>query len=51
MALLVQQAGWRIEFASHYAVTRLGDAVGESAAGTLPLLPDAVESSLWLTST
>jgi hypothetical protein len=51
MALLVQQAGWRIEFASHYAVTRLGDAVGASAAGALPLLPDALESSLWLTST
>jgi hypothetical protein len=51
VALLVQQAGWRIEFASHYAVTRLGDAVGASAAGTLPLLPDALESSLWLTST
>lgn len=51
VALLVQQAGWRIEFASHYAVTRLGDAVSGSAAGTLPLLPDAVESSLWLTST
>ena len=51
VALLVQQAGWRIEFASHYAVTRLGDAVRESAASALPLLPDAFESSLWLTST
>ena len=50
VALLVQQAGWRIEFASHYAVTRLGDAVRDSVAGALPLLPDAVESSLWLTS-
>lgn len=51
VALLVQQAGWRIEFASHYAATRLGDAVRASAAGALPLPPGAVESSLWLTST
>ena len=51
VALLVRQAGWRIEFASHYAATRLGDAVRGSAAGALPLPPDAVESSLWLTST
>jgi hypothetical protein len=51
VALLVQQAGWRIAFASHYAATRLGDAVRDSAAGALPLLPDAVESSLWLTAT
>ncbi|MGH6621463.1 MAG: class I SAM-dependent methyltransferase [Alphaproteobacteria bacterium] len=51
VALLVQQAGWGIEFASHYAVTRLGDAVRDSAAGALPLLPGALESSLWLTST
>jgi hypothetical protein len=51
VALLVQQAGWRIAFASHYAVTRLGDAVRESVAGTVPLFADAVESSLWMTST
>lgn len=51
VALLVQQSGWRIEFASHYAATRLGDAVRASAAGGLPLPPGAVESSLWLTST
>jgi Methyltransferase domain len=48
-ALLIVQAGWQIEFASHYAVTRLGDAVSRSAAGGLPLLPSAFESSLWLT--
>lgn len=51
VALLVLHGGWRIEFASRYAVTRLGDAVSKSVAGALPLLPDAVESSLWLAST
>jgi hypothetical protein len=49
-ALLVAQAGWPVEFASHYAVTRLGDAVTRSAVAGLPLLPSAFESSLWLTS-
>jgi len=50
VALLVAQAGWPVEFASHYAVTRLGDAVTRSAVAGLPLLPSAFESSLWLTS-
>jgi len=50
VALLIVQAGWRIEFASHYAVTRLGDAVARSAASGLPLLRSAFESSLWLTA-
>lgn len=34
-------------FASHYAVTRLGDVVAASVAGPLPLLPGARESGLW----
>jgi Methyltransferase domain len=50
VALLIVQAGWRVEFASHYAVTRLGDAVARSAASGLPLLRSAFESSLWLTA-
>jgi hypothetical protein len=50
LALLVAQAGWPVEFASHYAVTRLDDAVTRSAVAGLPLLPSAFESSLWLTS-
>ena len=50
VALLIVQAGWRIEFASHYAVTRFGDAVARSAAGALTLLPSAFEASLWLRS-
>jgi hypothetical protein len=50
VALLVAQAGWQVEFASHYALTRLADAVTQSAVAGLPLLPSAFESSLWLTS-
>jgi len=50
LALLLVQAGWRIEFASRYATTRLEGAVAGSAAGRLPLPKGAFESSLWLTS-
>lgn len=50
VALLLVQAGWRIEFASRYAVTRLAEAVAGSAAGRLPLPKGAFESSLWLTA-
>ena len=40
--------GWSIEFASHYAVTRLSDAVARSVIGRLPLKDGARETSLWL---
>jgi hypothetical protein len=50
VALLLVQAGWRIEFASRYAATRLADAVAGSVAGRLPLPKGAFESSLWLVS-
>lgn len=50
VAPLIHQAGWRVEFASHYAATRLADAVDASAAGGLPLVRGAFESSLWLTA-
>lgn len=45
---LVLGAEWDVLFASHYAATRMAQAVAESAAGSLPLADGAVESSLWL---
>jgi hypothetical protein len=35
-------------FASHYVATRMAAAVEKSLAGSLPLDPEAIESSLWL---
>lgn len=48
IAVLLLSGGWRVEFASHYAATRLADAVAASPAARLPLFPGAFESSLWL---
>jgi predicted O-methyltransferase YrrM len=48
VAALLQGGGYRIVWASQYAASRMADAVDASAAGTLPLLPGAFESSLWL---
>lgn len=48
VAALLLSPAWRIDFASHYAVTRLADAVASSAVGHLPLVAGALESSLWL---
>jgi hypothetical protein len=48
VALLIQASGWRIEFASRYAVTRLADAVARSVVNGIALPPEAFESSLWL---
>ncbi len=45
---MIAGGGWAIDFASHYAVSRMADAVAGSVAGTLPLVEGAVESSLWL---
>ncbi|GGG28936.1 class I SAM-dependent methyltransferase [Chelatococcus composti] len=45
---LLQGGGYDIVFASHYAATRLGEAVAASAAGALPLVDGAFETSLWL---
>jgi predicted O-methyltransferase YrrM len=44
---LLAGGGWEILFASHYAATRLAPAVA-AAVGDLPLLPGALETSLWL---
>jgi hypothetical protein len=40
--------GWTVEFASHYAVTRMADRVARGIAGRLPVPDGAWESSLWL---
>ncbi len=48
VAALLTGGGYRPLFASRYVVTRMGRAVAGSAAGKLPLLDGAVESSLWL---
>jgi hypothetical protein len=45
---LMSGGGWRIEFSSHYAGTRLADRVSASVLGRLPLEKGARESSLWL---
>ena len=41
-------AGWEALFASRYVATRMTAEVEASAAGELPLNPEALESSLWL---
>jgi predicted O-methyltransferase YrrM len=48
---LVEGDGYELLWASHYAATRLPAAVAASAAGRLPHLPGAHESSLWLRKT
>jgi len=48
VAALLAGGGWRVVFASHYAATRMTEEVAASAAGSLPLLPGAEESSLWI---
>lgn len=49
VAGLVTGAEWRIDFAAHYVVTRMADALAASVVARLPLMPGAHESSLWLT--
>ena len=48
---LLAGGGFTPLFASHYVATRMADAVAESVAGRLPLLPDTPETSLWLEKT
>ncbi len=45
---MIAGGGWSIDFASHYAVSRMADAVASSVVGALPLVEGAIESSLWL---
>lgn len=49
VAMLIQHAGWQVEFSSRYATTRLAGDVARSVVNRIALLPDAFESSLWLT--
>lgn len=48
VAALLSGDAWGIEFSSHYAATRLSNAVSQSVIGRLPLVPGASETSLWL---
>jgi hypothetical protein len=48
VAALLQGGGFELLFSSAYAVRLLSDAVRHSVIGELPLLPGAIESSLWL---
>jgi len=48
IAALLTGGAWQVEFASHYAATRMGDLVGRTVLGRLPLEDGARESGLWL---
>jgi hypothetical protein len=48
VAPLIWGGAWSVEFASHYAVTRMAGRVGDGVLGRLPLKPGAREASLWL---
>ena len=48
VAALIAGGGWEIEFASHYAVTRMADRVAAGVLARLPLRAGARETSLWL---
>jgi hypothetical protein len=48
VATLLRQ-GWRCEFSSHWVVSRRADLLERGALAKLPLVPGAIESSLWLT--
>lgn len=45
---LVTGGGWSVEFASHYAATRLSEMISRSVIGRLPLVAGARETGLWL---
>jgi hypothetical protein len=45
---LLQGGRYEILFASHWARTRLGERVRAGAMGGVPLVPGALETSLWL---
>jgi hypothetical protein len=49
VAGLLDGAAWRVDFAAHYVVTRMADALAASAVAQLPLVAGARESGLWLT--
>lgn len=48
VAPLLSGGGFELVFSSSYVVRRMGDALARSIASSLPLLKDALETSLWL---
>jgi hypothetical protein len=50
-ASLILHAGYDVRWSSRYVATRMAADVDASGLGTLPLLPGAYESSLWLVKT
>jgi hypothetical protein len=48
VAALIQNRGFTIIWASHYVGARMADTVRGSAAGRIPLVAGARESSLWM---
>jgi hypothetical protein len=48
VAALLQGRGYRILWSSHYAATRMAEAVATSVAGELEIKAGAFEASLWL---
>lgn len=47
VAALLTGGGWRLLWSSHWAATRMSDAVAQ-AVGDLPLPDGAIEASLWI---
>ena len=45
---LLQGGVWQLEFSSHFVRTRMAARVATSILAQLPLLPDAIEGSVWL---
>lgn len=50
-ASLILHAGYEVRWSSRYVATRMARDVDASGLGSLPLLPGAYESSLWLVKT
>ncbi len=48
VAQLIAGTAWRVEFASHYVLTRMADRAMAGVIGRLPLPAGATETSLWL---
>ena len=48
IAALISAGAADIVFASHYALTRMAEALGNTVIARLPIIDGAVESSLWL---
>lgn len=49
VAGLLAGAAWRVDFAAHYAATRMADALAETVVARLPRVSGARDSGLWLT--